>query len=86
MARLSTILEEHKTQLQEEMSELQEELQHRRGKDDLRMGNALKTISREIADWETEAQACDDSDESAQQSLMERARELRSKLVQMRSD
>ncbi len=85
MARLSTALEEHKTQLQEDLSALQDELQRRKDKDSLKVGNALKAISREIDDWESTARETDESDESTNQYLLERARELRSRLVQMRS-
>lgn len=84
MARLSTALEEHKTQLQADLTELQEELRRRRDKDNLEVGTALKTISREIDDWEHEAQGSDGSDESTQRYLMQRARDIRSRLVKMR--
>ena len=86
MTNLSTALEEHKTQLHEDLVELQQELQNREDKDNLRIGNALKALSREIDNWESDARDSDDGDESTQQHLMERARELRSKLVKMRSE
>lgn len=85
MARFSTELEEHKTQLQADLSGLEDDLQRRKDKDQLRVGNMLKTLSREINDWEKEAREADESDESTQRYLMEKARELRSKLVKIRS-
>lgn len=86
MANLSTELEEHKTELEAELYELEDELQHRKDKDHLRIGNALKTISREITDWENRARESDDSDESTRNSLMQQAREIRSRLARMRSE
>ena len=85
MARLSTALEEHKTQLQADLSGLEDDLQRRKDKDRLQVGNMLQALSREIDDWEKQAAESDQSDESTQRHLMERARELRSKLVKIRS-
>ncbi len=86
MANLSTELEEHKTELEAELHALEDELQHRKDKDHLRIGNALKAISREINDWENRARESDDSDESTRNSLMQQAREIRSRLARMRSE